>query len=353
MKEQKEESASPALFHPDTPDQSGEFFRLTIPLLAKHQLPINPVNFSLFYNYMAGRDARLKEKLDSFLEGQGDWSQEGADKLFRRFLYSCDEVVLDDLREELLAIVAQTIGVLVDIAGKAAISNDKLEQYINCLAESQKAEDVLAVVTNIMSDTRVLAMESKRLERQLTTSSNEMDKLKNELESAKQEAYVDVLTGVFNRRGFDQTLDHLIADAERRQAADFSLILVDLDQFKEINDTHGHLVGDKVLNAIGKLLKTHTKGSDSTARIGGDEFALLLPETSISSAFSLAENLRKNIKKLVLKRPSTGETLVDVSASLGVASFRLGESANNFLSRCDKSMYRAKKLGKGRVVLAD
>ncbi|QYZ67027.1 MAG: hypothetical protein OI74_08275 [Gammaproteobacteria bacterium (ex Lamellibrachia satsuma)] len=353
MKEQKEDSASPALFHPDTRDQAGEFFRLAIPLLAKHQLPINPVNFSLFYNYMAGRDAHLKEKLDRFMEDQGTWSQEDADKLFRRFLYSCDGDALDDLREELLAIVAQTIGGLVDLAGKTAVSNEKLEQHINRLAESQKAEDVLAVVTNIMSDTRELARESKQFESQLTTSSDEMDRLKNELESVKKEAYVDVLTGVFNRRGFDQTLDHLIADAERLQAANFSLILVDLDHFKEINDTHGHIVGDKVLSVLGKLLKKHTKGSDSSARIGGDEFALLLPETSITNAFGLAENLRKNIKKLVLKRPSTGETLVDVSASLGVAAFRLGESAHGFLDRCDKAMYRAKKLGRGRVVLAD
>ncbi|MBA1446790.1 MAG: GGDEF domain-containing protein [Chromatiales bacterium] len=353
MKEQKEESASPALFHPDTPDQAGEFFRLAIPLLAKHQLPINPVNFSLFYNYMAGRDARLREKVDRFLEGQAAWSQEDADKLFRRFLYSCDGEVLQDLREELLAIVAQTIGALVDLAGKAAVSNEKLEQHINRLAKSKKAEDVLAVVTDIMSDTRVLAIESQRLESQMTTSSDEMERLRDELESAKQVAYIDVLTGVFNRRGFDQTQDHLIADAERRRAANFSLILVDLDHFKKINDTHGHLVGDKVLSAIGKLLKTHTKGSDCSARIGGDEFALLLPETSITSAFSLAENLRKNIKKLVLKRPSTGETLVDVSASMGVAAFRLGESSHEFLDRCDKAMYRAKKLGTGRVILAD
>jgi len=353
MKEQSEKAVHQALFCRDTADQAGEFFRLAIPLLVKNELPTNPVNFGLFYNYVAGRSARLKEKLDEILKGKKEWSQEDADKLFQRFLYGCDEDTLDDLREDLLVVVAQVVGAVVDIAGKTAVSNAKIEKHMEKLASSRKITDVLSAVSSILSDSRSLMTETKQLETHLSSSSDEMVRLKEELECVRHEVFLDALTGILNRRGFDQTLKKLVADAQDKGALSFSLILIDLDHFKQINDSHGHLIGDKVLKAIGGLLGKHTKGADFCARYGGEEYAILLPETRITNAFNLAENLRVGISKLVLKRPSTGEKMADITASFGVAAYRSGEAAEDFVGRVDKALYRAKHLGRNRVVLAD
>jgi diguanylate cyclase len=353
MAEQKQQAEEYPLFQADTAAQAGEFFRLAVPLLSSHKLPVNPVNFSLVYNYVAGRCPRFKDKLDAYLAQEGvEWSQEEANQFFLRYLYKADESVLDELRAELLAIVAQTIGAMVDLVGKAAISNKSLRTHIEKLAASQKAEDVLSVVSAIMSETRSLVKETQGLEDQLVVSSDEMAKLKEELECAKQEATIDALTGVLNRRGFEVKLASLIKDVEEGRLS-FSMIFIDLDHFKKINDSHGHLIGDKVLRAIGGLLTHHTKGGDCSARYGGEEFALLLPETRITSAFNVAENLRINTQKLVLKRPSTGERLDGISASFGVSYYIRGEGREDFLGRTDKALYRAKKLGRNRVVLAD
>ncbi len=324
-----------------------------MPLLNKKHLISNPVNYGLVYHYFAGRSPRLKEKLDALLSAPESWSQEEANRLFKRFVYGCDGETLEDIRSDLLSIVAQTVGALVDLAGKTSLSNANLERHIGELSSSQKAEDVMSALNAILNDARSLVQETRRLEENLTDSSQELEKLKDELKRTQQEAFNDALTGVLNRRGFDQALERLIKDAVQRHNSDFALVLIDLDFFKSINDTQGHLVGDKVLISIGALLKKHTKGRDCSARFGGDEFALLLPETRITSAFNLAENLRLNLEKLVLRRSSTGERLADITASFGVAHYRLGEAPEEFLSRCDKALYRAKNLGRNRVVLAD
>jgi len=105
--------------------------------------------------------------------------------------------------------------------------------------------------------------------------------------------------------------------------------------------------------SIAQLLLKHIRGGDKATRYGGEEFAILLPETRIENARSVAENIRSRIEKLVLKRPRTGEKLRAITASFGVAGFRSGESADELINRCDKALYKAKNQGRNRVIMAD
>ncbi|MCU7857859.1 MAG: GGDEF domain-containing protein, partial [Candidatus Thiodiazotropha sp. (ex Lucinoma borealis)] len=184
------------------------------------------------------------------------------------------------------------------------------------------------------------------------SSTEEMEKLKEELDYARQEARRDPLTGILNRRGFDQSLETMIAEAEEQHLATFSLMLMDIDLFKEINDNHGHLLGDKLLQGVANLLTHHTKGKDACARFGGDEFAILLPETGVENTKNLAESLRIIIQKIVLKRPNKGAVIGGITVSVGVSAYRLGEGSEDFIQRCDKALYRSKALGRNRVTIA-
>ncbi|MEW8509024.1 MAG: GGDEF domain-containing protein [Candidatus Thiodiazotropha sp.] len=339
--------------YPKSEEQAGEFFRLTVAFLAKHQLIVNPVNFSLAYHYVSGEDPALNRRLDEMLQTEGGWQDERAEALFRHYVCLCNEAMLRDLREELMDIVAHTLGTMIDLTGKTSIANENIRAHINTLAESNKIESVMKAVSSIISDTRTLIAETSQFETELISSTEEVEKLKEELSYARQEAMLDPLTGVLNRRGFDQALSKIISEVERQHIANFCLLLMDIDFFKEVNDNHGHILGDKVLRAVAELLTRHTKGKDACARFGGDEFAILLPDIGTSNARNLAEYIRTIIEKIVLKRPTTGTVVGGISASIGVAAYRYGEASEDFLNRCDEALYRSKTLGRNRVTLAD
>ncbi len=352
MPDQAQDENQPLLFTAETMEEAKEFFRLTVRLLTQHDLPPNPLNYGLGFNYSAGRDTRLQEKLDEALSQEEGLTREKAKELFLRFIYNCDETVLEGLREELLRMVAEMIGALVELAAKASVSSEKIERHIDTLQQTTNVQEILSVASSILSETRALVTESRELEEQLNYSSEEMTKLQDELQQARHAAYVDALTGILNRRGFDKELAELIERAKETTPA-FSLLIMDIDHFKSVNDRHGHLIGDKVLQAVAQLLNTHTKGGDRTARFGGEEFAVLLPGTELENAATVAENIRLHVEKLILRRPKTRELLSDITASIGVGRYRLGESAYEFIHRCDKALYQAKKNGRNRVVVAD
>ncbi len=164
----------------------------------------------------------------------------------------------------------------------------------------------------------------------------------------RQMAITDALTGLHNNRYFKQVFPQEMARA-RRYAKPLTLIMIDIDNFKRINDTYGHPRGDQVLQALGKVLSTSLRASDYSFRYGGEEFAVILPETRLEGAFLVAELLREKVKETVTPLKSDG-IAQPVTISLGVASFPNDYGAPEHLLRhADHCLYRAKQEGKDRV----
>lgn len=151
----------------------------------------------------------------------------------------------------------------------------------------------------------------------------------------------DHLTGVLNRRGLMEAGDREVARA-LRQGSPFCVAVLDADHFKRVNDTFGHVVGDKVLTEIAATCRAAARTSDAVGRIGGEEFALVLPDTPVEGALILAERLRARI---AAPRPD----LPAITASLGIASGKNGERFESILSRADRALYRAKREGRDCV----
>ncbi len=331
---------------------AAENLRLALAQMGKHSIPPTPINYCLIYFYVTGEDLDLNDKIDELLESRKGWTDEAAKELFECHVCQGNGPSNEALREELLATVANILGMLIDLSGKTAVSNDKLEQHIEKLAHSQDPQEVLSVASDIIAETRNMVDQAKQFESTLMDTTQEIEQLKDELYNARRQATIDALTGLNNRRGFDQALEEAI-DASNEGEGGFCLLMIDIDHFKNINDTHGHLVGDKVLVGVAKMLHKFMRGNDFLARYGGEEFAVLLRDTPITGAFSVAENLRKGIEKLRLKHVKTGQQIGQVTISLGVACHRSSESADDLVGRCDKALYRAKNLGRNRTVLAD
>jgi diguanylate cyclase (GGDEF)-like protein len=161
-------------------------------------------------------------------------------------------------------------------------------------------------------------------------------------ETARQAA-IDELTGVFNRRFFDNAIERELKQAARR-GREFSLLILDIDNFKRVNDTHGHTTGDAVISALGKLLRRSIRSEDTPCRIGGEEFAVIFPETGADGAMVVSEKIRSEFAKL--KIAST-----DLSLSGGLATYPGdGRSTAELIDRSDQMLYFAKYSGKNRII---
>ena len=175
--------------------------------------------------------------------------------------------------------------------------------------------------------------------------------LRNQVHSLEAIAYIDKLTGLFNRRYFDQALTKEIARA-RRSNRPLCLVMADLDHFKTVNDLHGHAAGDVVLHELGKTLLQVARQSDVCARIGGEEFAVILPDTPPDHARMFAERLRKRLAERQIKIDKT--KTISVTASLGISILGASDTAKELCANADHALYQAKRDGRNQsVILTD
>jgi len=161
------------------------------------------------------------------------------------------------------------------------------------------------------------------------------------------ETFKDKLTGLFNRDFFDQVAVLLVALSER-QKEPLTLIYLDLDDFKKINDEYGHPQGDRVLEKVGAVVKQSLRASDLAARYGGEEVVVLLPKTKPEAAKKVAQRLRKNLAANQFK---IGKQILKLTASLGLAGYQSGMSARELIKRADQALLQAKKTGKNKIVV--
>lgn len=169
-------------------------------------------------------------------------------------------------------------------------------------------------------------------------------------------ARIDPLTGALNRRGFDSEFPEVAADVEAvavtpgEAVEPLSVIMVDLDRFKQVNDAHGHAAGDEVLRVVTGLLASVLRDRDAIVRYGGEEFLLVLPHATVRGAESVAERARVAIER---SRVATASAEIALTASFGVAQRRPGEAREALLRRADEALYRAKDAGRNRIEVAE
>ncbi len=196
----------------------------------------------------------------------------------------------------------------------------------------------------------IVNQKKDRDRRQVQQLAGQVDSLRLELEKTKAKSMTDGLTGVYNRQAFDETLMEMI-ERSRVMNSDFSLLMLDLDDFKKINDTHGHPVGDRVLVAFCQKCRNSIRGDDVLARYGGEEFAIILPGASLKNSLKKGRQICDAISSA---RYATSNNQNDgylaVTVSIGVTLFKKEDTAETIISRADKALYKAKRSGKNCVV---
>jgi diguanylate cyclase len=204
------------------------------------------------------------------------------------------------------------------------------------------------LMAGLAAATKEMAANNKALTDKLEETGREVVQIRASLEAARAEALTDALTGIGNRKAFDQTLQMRVDEALGTRT-DLCLMLCDIDHFKKFNDTWGHQIGDQVIRFVAATLKRSALGDMLAARYGGEEFGLVMPRMKLGGARELAEFIRKQVESKALVRKSTGEDLGRISISIGLAQLRGNETVASLVERADECLYASKRGGRNRV----
>jgi len=341
-------------FH-HSPERSTEVLRKALPLMSRQAAALDPVSFALWYAYASDERSALRAEVDQALARQGQLDGASTLALYQRHLAGLDGDAALRMGDGLQRVMGQ-------MAAQTAAANDQTQQYGHALQRaaaalsadaqpdpSQPAAPALQpgdLVHELLAHTQQMQEHLSQLQRELAESQRKINQLRQEVNQARQESLVDTLTGLANRRAFDTHL------ASSLQAGGASLLLADLDHFKRINDTYGHGFGDQVLRAVAQLLGRAAPAGALVARIGGEEFAVLLPALPAPQAAQVAEQMRQAVSANRIRRKGQADSSERVTLSLGVACSLAGERSAALLERADRALYAAKAGGRDRVMVA-
>jgi diguanylate cyclase len=336
-----------------------EIARKVILTMSRQGISLTPENYRVWYEYVTGSREELSLEMQNLLKGDPPLSDAICRDLYdRHFGAAAQQALLERFTRESSRILHESLQQAASTGHATTEYASQLSDFLSKLehgrqeaaAPSGPLEELVlaAMVKTMIRDSQRMERSVSELKDQLERAERETETLREQLVTVGRQVNQDCLTGLYNRRYFDERMAALLQEFQEG-GEPFSLILMDIDLFKQINDTHGHLVGDSVLEFLGKTIKGAVKGRDVPARCGGDEFAILLPMTVCGNARALAENLRREIGARSLKVKNTNERIGAIGVSVGVAQVRPGESAAAFLDRADQALYLAKGCGRDRV----
>jgi len=329
-------------------DEAGEYAAKAIDLMKADGVPPTPQNFEVWFNYAAGADQDLVRTIDVVRTNKRDFSKDTCDEIFERF-FGTDSY--SDAVSEISDKVSAEISTVLESLERAGKDTSDYGEALTGISGQLGTKDpraAKALIEQLVVATRHMEARTKELETKLNKSTQEVNELRGDLENIRTESLTDQLTGVSNRKCFDERLRTAAMEA-MEEGTPMCLIMADIDHFKSFNDTWGHQTGDQVLRLVAHCLKDNVKGRDTAARYGGEEFAVILPSTQLAAARTVAEQIRTAVEsKRVVKR-SSGETLGTITLSLGVAEFEAGEPLPELINRADACLYAAKRAGRNLV----
>lgn len=319
----------------------------------KHKTPPVPRNYELWYTYATGANPELNELINSELRDRDTLEDETIRKIYQTVL-SPDRLAqgvgrvgdkLDVELEGAISVVKEALSAGEEHSEALEAAQAKLPGMLN---QSGIGDTVLM----LLEQNKNMLDKSTEFQNRLVDARSQVEELRNELSAMRRHVSIDHLTKLGNRRCFDETLEKAMEESQT-SGSSVSMVFIDIDRFKALNDTFGHVVGDRVLKNLASILSQNTKGRDTAARYGGEEFAIILPDTPLSGAATLAEKIRADLESKRYMLKETRKSLGVITASFGVAELRKDEEAADFIARADAALYQAKETGRNRVCEAE
>ena len=312
--------------------------------------PATPRNFEIWYSYATGYNQTLNQTINETLSKKGVLSETDLEQIYDNYIGTNrlgDR--MDTVNNRVLEEINQVISTIDAAAGSATSYSRRLNLASQELARANDGEALRTVIEHLVQGAKEMELNNRKLEASLASSRQEIEQLQQNLETVRLESQTDPLTTLANRKYFDNALTKGLTEAKERNQP-FALLMADIDYFKGFNDQYGHLTGDQVLRLVALAIKQNVKGQDTAARYGGEEFVIALPNTTLQSAVTVAEHIRRAVMTKELMRRSNGERLGHVTISIGAAVVRPGDTTQLLIDRADRCLYAAKRQGRNRVI---
>ncbi len=334
---------------PSPADPSSTAAHAALELMSKHGVTPSALHYEVWFEYRLGRTPALNAAVDARIAAAG-----AVDDAFTAQLH--EQYFGDAAAAAQIAITGEKIARdLGQVLSFMRVSEEKsgdygrtLESAATDLNRGLSADQIQNIVSSLAAATLDMANHNQHLNDQLKKSSREINTLRTSLESVRLESLTDALTGLSNRRMFDETLRMRIDEA-RAQKTELCLLLCDIDHFKKVNDTWGHQTGDQILRFLGSALQAHARPDFLVSRYGGEEFAMIMPRVDMRTAAHIAETMRVAISTKRLRRRSTNDDLGQVTVSMGIARLAPSDTPAGMIERADACLYASKRNGRNQV----
>jgi diguanylate cyclase len=330
-------------------DQESGWADQAMKRMVVEALSPTPHNFTIWYGYYSGEVPDLTRAIDVDAAAGKPFSPERMEELYGKFFsFDREQRAVRDTGIR----IQGALGQLLDLLRSSGADSDRYGKALLMFGTKLEApglEQLRSLVDAIAAETKLVAKKNQHLQDQLHLSGAQLDELRRNLDSVRQDSITDSLTGLFNRRKFDEALQEEATQAAQTKTS-LCLLMIDIDHFKKFNDNYGHTIGDHVLALVARTVKECIRSSDTPVRYGGEEFAVILPNIRIADAIRVAEQIRTAVASKKVVNRSKNITLGTITLSVGVARYVPGEPVGDLIKRADAGLYAAKRTGRNRVV---
>lgn len=317
--------------------------------LEARNVTATPQAFEVWHSFLSGTDAALTATVNALIE-VGALNDDALAEVHEQHCRDGSNVRVIESSSRSILMEIEGVSALVKLnLGSSSRYREVLGAMLGDLGSMGDPGGLQEAIGTLVRATDDARAANVQMEERLRAAQNELEQLRETIKTVRQETLVDALTGVANRRHFDQAVRQA-CEALEAGGPSVCLLMIDVDHFKQFNDRHGHQIGDKVLKIVAQTLRDRFRDRAIVARYGGEEFAVIIPRCDLASGWSHAEVARQAIHARELVKRSTGEKLGRITVSVGVGLARKGEASRNLVARADTALRQAKQRGRNRTV---
>lgn len=337
-------------------DESAALLKRVITEMGRHDAPFVPTVYAVWFEYLAGINPALTKAMQALLAAHPRLDAAHMQQLHRQFVAVPDDADAASSQAGFLRVLDTVANQASETGREAGDFGHRLAGFSQVLhaeaAQPSLGPGLGQKVLEIEAGTSRMQGVVAALAKVVNESRNEVQQLRQALERSRIEAVTDTLSQLLNRKGFDNAMHEVLRQAPS-PGHQHCLAVFDIDHFKSVNDTHGHAVGDTVIQTVALMIGKLAKGDTFfAARIGGEEFAVLCRNGTLQQATQLAQGVNALVRGTTIRNRSTQTAIATVTISAGVSAFMHGDDRETFMASADKALYRAKSMGRDRVCVA-